>query len=377
MKTSALLLAGASMVIASPALAREGQIYGGINAGVSLEDQVDIDLANTDPQQNAAFANTEIGLDADIVVGYDFGPIRLEAEGGYKRAGYEGLTVLIPAIVPGAPVPAGTVVQNEEDLSIISGMINALVDLGRDDGLQVYAGGGFGIASLDLPVEVAGVGTVIDDNETDFAWQLIGGLRFPVSDKIDLGLKYRYFVIDEFQINTATSLPAEVDYQVHSILASVTYNFGSKVQPAPPPPPPPAPVAPPPPPAPPPAPAPAPVVQCNTGPYIVFFDFDQSAITVEAAQILDGAVTAYSNCGTARVMLAGHTDTSGSAAYNMALAQRRNASVRSYMAGRGVADSRISSEAFGEAQPRVPTQDGVKNQQNRRVEITYGPGSGM
>ncbi len=375
MKISALLLAGTSMVIASPALAREGQAYVGINAGVSLEDQVDIDAANTNPQQNAAFADTEIGLDADIVVGYDFGPIRLEAEGGYKRAGYEGLTVLIPAIVPGSPVPAGTVVQNEEDLSILSGMVNALVDLGRDDGPQVFAGGGFGIVNIDLPVEVAGVGTVIDDDETDFAWQLIGGLRFPVNDKIDLGLKYRYFVIDEFQINTANAIPAEVDYQVHSILASLTYNFGSKAQPAPPPPP--APVTPPPPPAPPPAPAPAPVVQCNTGPYIVFFDFDQSAITAEAAQILDGAVTAYSNCGTARVMLAGHTDRAGSVSYNTALAQRRNDSVRSYMAGRGVADSRISSKAFGEAQPRVPTQDGVREQQNRRVEITYGPGSGM
>jgi outer membrane protein OmpA-like peptidoglycan-associated protein len=35
------------------------------------------------------------------------------------------------------------------------------------------------------------------------------------------------------------------------------------------------------------------------------------------------------------------------------------------------------SEAFGEAQPRVPTADGVRELQNRRVEITYGPGSGM
>ncbi len=376
MKTSALLLAGASMLIAQPALARDRQFYGGIEAGVSLEDQVDLDAANTDPQQNAAFADTKTGLDADIVLGYDFGAFRLEAEGGYKRASYDGLTVLIPGIVPGAPVPAGTVVQNEEDLSIFSGMVNALIDFGRDDQFQVYVGGGAGFANLDIPVEVAAVGTVIDDSATDFAWQLIGGVRYPINDKIDIGVKYRYFVIDEFEIDTAVGIPAEVDYQAHSILASLTYNFGSKAQPAPPPPPP-APAAPPPPPPPPPAPAPRPVVQCNTGPYIVFFDFDASAITAEAAQILDGAITAYSNCGSARVMLAGHTDRSGSVTYNMALAERRNGAVRSYIAGRGVADSRISSEAFGEAQPRVPTQDGVREQQNRRVEISYGPGSGM
>ncbi|MEC9151129.1 MAG: flagellar motor protein MotB, partial [Pseudomonadota bacterium] len=40
-------------------------------------------------------------------------------------------------------------------------------------------------------------------------------------------------------------------------------------------------------------------------------------------------------------------------------------------------DTRITSEAFGESQPRVPTADGVRELQNRRVEITYGPGSGM
>jgi len=109
----------------------------------------------------------------------------------------------------------------------------------------------------------------------------------------------------------------------------------------------------------------------------VFFEFDRSDVTAEAATILDNAITAYANCGTARVMLAGHTDTAGSASYNMDLAARRNDSVRSYMTARGVPGGRITGEAFGESQPRVPTADGVREPQNRRVEVTYGPGSGM
>ncbi|MBA4765755.1 MAG: OmpA family protein, partial [Erythrobacter sp.] len=124
-----------------------------------------------------------------------------------------------------------------------------------------------------------------------------------------------------------------------------------------------------------PPPPPAPV--CEQGPYIVFFNWDESDITPEAATILDNAVSAYANCGTASVMLAGHTDTSGSAQYNMGLAERRNASVRDYLTARGVPGGRISSEAFGETQLRVPTADGVRELQNRRVEVTYGPGSGM
>jgi outer membrane protein OmpA-like peptidoglycan-associated protein len=118
-------------------------------------------------------------------------------------------------------------------------------------------------------------------------------------------------------------------------------------------------------------------VTCNKGPYIVFFEWDKSDITPEAATILDNAVSAYANCGAASVMLAGHTDRSGTVAYNMGLAERRNASVRSYLTGRGIPNTRISSEAFGESMPRVPTADGVRELQNRRVEITYGPGSGM
>ncbi|RJY10080.1 OmpA family protein [Aurantiacibacter aquimixticola] len=110
---------------------------------------------------------------------------------------------------------------------------------------------------------------------------------------------------------------------------------------------------------------------------MVFFDWDQSDITPEAATVLNSAVTAYRDCGTARVMLAGHTDTSGPRDYNMGLAERRNDSVRAYMTSRGVPGTRISSEAFGESDLRVPTADGVRELQNRRVEVMYGPGSGM
>jgi OOP family OmpA-OmpF porin len=76
-------------------------------------------------------------------------------------------------------------------------------------------------------------------------------------------------------------------------------------------------------------------------------------------------------------MLAGHTDRSGRMSYNMGLAERRNASVADYLSGQGVPADRISGEAFGEAEPRVATADGVRELQNRRVEVTYGPGSGM
>jgi OmpA-OmpF porin, OOP family len=118
------------------------------------------------------------------------------------------------------------------------------------------------------------------------------------------------------------------------------------------------------------------VVDCNKGPYIVFFDWDKSDITPEAATILDSAITAYGNCDNVPIMLAGYTDRSGTVQYNLGLAGRRNASVTGYLTSHGIPGAAVSSEAFGEANPRVPTADGVRELQNRRVEITYGPGSG-
>ncbi|WP_137871401.1 OmpA family protein, partial [Sphingopyxis sp. 2PD] len=117
---------------------------------------------------------------------------------------------------------------------------------------------------------------------------------------------------------------------------------------------------------------------CEPGPYIVYFDWDQSNITPEAASTLDNAISAYNRgCTGTQVMLAGHADRSGSATYNVGLSERRNAAVRSYLTARGISDGSISAQGFGESRPAVATADGVRNDQNRRVEITYGPNSGM
>ena len=76
-------------------------------------------------------------------------------------------------------------------------------------------------------------------------------------------------------------------------------------------------------------------------------------------------------------MLAGYTDTSGTPRYNLGLSQRRADAVKGYMSSHGVSDGVITTQAFGETNLRVQTADGVRELQNRRVEITYGPGSGM
>ena len=103
--------------------------------------------------------------------------------------------------------------------------------------------------------------------------------------------------------------------------------------------------------------------------YLVFFAFDRSDINAVAAQVLDMVVEDFHRTGSARLDARGYTDLSGSVAYNLKLSERRADAVKSYLLGHGVKASEIQTEWFGKANPRVPTQDGVRNQENRRAEI--------
>lgn len=126
----------------------------------------------------------------------------------------------------------------------------------------------------------------------------------------------------------------------------------------------------PPPPAPPPPPPPPP---CNPGPFIVYFDWDKTTVTPEAANVLEAAVGAYQNCGGASVLLAGHADSSQSAERSQTLSEERAKAVADQFVMLGMSEEKISQESFGESQLRVPTGDDVRELLNRRVEIIFSP----
>jgi len=117
-----------------------------------------------------------------------------------------------------------------------------------------------------------------------------------------------------------------------------------------------------------PAPAPAPALAPKKN-FLVFFDFDRSNITADAARVIDEAASVAKAGNVARVQLTGHTDRSGSDQYNMALSLRRGEAVKQALIARGIPANSISIIGRGESQPLVPTADGVREPQNRRVEI--------
>jgi outer membrane protein OmpA-like peptidoglycan-associated protein len=108
--------------------------------------------------------------------------------------------------------------------------------------------------------------------------------------------------------------------------------------------------------------------------YMVFFDFNKSDLTPQAVEIVD---TAAKNAGPAKVTqltVTGHTDTVGSDAYNMRLSKRRAESVAAQLEKDGLPASEIEIVAKGKRDLLVPTKDGVKEPQNRRVQIVYDNG---
>ena len=103
--------------------------------------------------------------------------------------------------------------------------------------------------------------------------------------------------------------------------------------------------------------------------FLVFFDFDRSNLTPRAMDIVKEAAKAAKAGQNARVTCTGHTDTAGSADYNMALSLRRANTVKNALVDNGVPAASVVVSGKGETTLLVPTRDSVREAQNRRVEI--------
>lgn len=101
----------------------------------------------------------------------------------------------------------------------------------------------------------------------------------------------------------------------------------------------------------------------------VLFDFDQSTVTEESKAQLNTLISRLHSEGLTRVNIQGHTDSSGSNAYNQTLSHERSTAVVNYMAQQGISAEIGSVTWEGENNQAVRTADGVRLHENRRVEV--------
>jgi outer membrane protein OmpA-like peptidoglycan-associated protein len=331
-------------------------------------------------------------------LGYRLSPnFRVELEGGYRggdidsvRGTPRGATYPVGLCRPGVVRTPAAAVCGSPNGSIESYtlMFNGIYDF-FDTSARIRPFVGLGVGINRVNIDALGQfsnGTVfpnnpqnlaIDDEDVSFAYQGLAGVAFQATERLAVDLTYRYLAgsdVDFASRGSSTLQPGTFsgEYRDQSVTVGLRYQFGSPPPPPPMPAPEPAPMPmptppPPPPPAevPPPPPPPAPVSR----EFIVYFPFDQYVLTTEAQQVIQEAAS-YAQSGQATsIAVVGHADTSGSAAYNVRLSERRSKAVADALVGLGVQQTALSVDWRGESQPAVPTPDGTKEPLNRRTTI--------
>jgi outer membrane protein OmpA-like peptidoglycan-associated protein len=259
------------------------------------------------------------------MIGYDFVGPRVELEGVYRRNQATVSTGFTPAF--GAA---------KDDIGILA---NILYDFNAGGTIVPYIGAGAGIAFIRSSALNAAADT------TQFAYQGILGVGYNIDPMFRVNLEGRYYGTT----SPSFSGLAGSSYQNNNISAmlSLQVRFGAPSVVAPPPPPPAA----------------------AAPSFMVFFDWDRSNLSDQALNTIRQAAGAFKSKGNARITATGHTDKSGPEAYNMALSLRRANAVKDALVREGVPATAIAVVGRGESQPLVQTADGVREPQNRRVEI--------
>ncbi len=291
-------------------------------------------------------------------VGWGFGNgFRLELEGSWRGSNIDQVSL--------GGLPAGS----SGRLNNYGAMANLLFDFDlsnfglRPEVAMPYIGGGIGAGWMQIAGARFATPTGsfrIEDTGVQFAYQAIAGTAFGLGGAfpgLSITTEYRFYATLDQSLDVqrlagpAGAAPGSIKLENvnHAVLIGLRYRFGA---------------------APPVAPAAAPVAApAPARTYLVFFDWDRADLTTRARDIIAEAAQTSATVQTTRIEVAGHADRSGTPQYNQRLSQRRAETVAAELVRRGVPRGIITVEAFGETRPLVPTADGVREPQNRRVEI--------
>jgi len=105
----------------------------------------------------------------------------------------------------------------------------------------------------------------------------------------------------------------------------------------------------------------------------ITFATNGSDLNADFYKVLDSVVLVLQEFEKTLIVVAGHTDSTGSNSYNQALSERRANSVADYLRSRGVVDARIETVGFGEDHPIADNATAEGRALNRRVELSLLP----
>ena len=103
----------------------------------------------------------------------------------------------------------------------------------------------------------------------------------------------------------------------------------------------------------------------------VFFEFDHASVREDQAQALAHNLTFLLQFSSIKVLVEGHCDDRGTSEYNMALGERRAATVRDYLVRSGLHPARVQTISYGKERPFSPGQSEEARAQNRRAHFVF------
>jgi len=342
-----------ALPVAANAQAVNG-IYVGAGVGVNILQQETVKSVPGFANVSGQFGST-VGPALVMSLGYGFGNgLRAEIEASYRYNSLNSLSGF------GVTSTGGGREQK------VGGMVNVLYDfVGLSSMIQPYVGAGVGYQAQILQngygASTLGRTTINSGSQGGFAYQVILGGAMPIASIPGLALTADFrFMGMTGERSYATTIRPSVgpvvntniklnDQYNYSVLLGVRYNFGQA-------------------PAPVPAPAPAPAAAPARS-FLVFFDWDKYNLTDRARAVIKDAAATSKSVAHTRIEVNGYADTSGNPKYNMGLSMRRAQNVAAELVRNGVDKKEIAIKAFGDTVLLVPTGPGVREPQNRRVEI--------
>ena len=278
--------------------------------------------------------NFESGYIVAGTVGYDFGRNwRVEFEVAYRDNDVDTYCT-----------SSGDCNDADTQVWELSQMVNVLYDIPLGGNWEASIGAGVG---GNLVVVKEWDSLEMDDYV--LAGQLIAQAGYRLSDRWQAFADYRYMIMDDIsalQLSSPLDV-GEFEKAEHSLMVGLRFDLqrDGAVQERPRP--------------------------TGDAPkqFIVFFGFNKSNLTAEAARVVTEAAAAAKKYGSASISVVGHTDTVGSNDYNMRLSMRRSQAVKDGLMANGIAADMITTGGRGEAELMVQTGDSVKEPQNRRATI--------
>lgn len=224
MRKIALMMALAATAFSAEA--QESKFYLGGDLGLATGGEMDLQVtpAATAGSQGRLVTDHDTGFSGSLLVGYDFGPIRVEAEGTGLAAGIKGVD-------SDWSHSSGLAVGDQAadgDVRARGALANVIVDFGRRGDYSFFVGAGAGASRIKADMALGQNDFVLLDDSNDgwkASWQLIAGARKSFSDRLEGHIRYRYMDVGDVELVGFGGRVMEGRLTTHLVSAGVTYRF--------------------------------------------------------------------------------------------------------------------------------------------------------